>query len=262
MSKTAFAIAAHPDDIELMMAGTLILLGQARYELHVMNIANGSCGSLTENPYAIIERRTKEAREAAGVIGAHFHPPLTNDVEIFYEDKLLRRLAAIIREVNPSILLLQSPQDYMEDHENAARLGATAAFVRGMPNYQTEPSVDPAPGDVTVYHALPWGLRGPLGETVRANRYVDITTTLAQKRRALARHESQKEWLDETQGLNSYLDTMEQMARAVGEQSGRYTFAEGWRRRLHLGYCTEHADPLVDALGDRALVTNENSAQQ
>ena len=258
MPNVAFAIAAHPDDIELMMAGTLLLLGQARYELHVMNIANGSCGSLTENPYATIERRTKEAREAAGVLGAQFHPPLTNDVEIFYEDKLLRRLGAIIREVNPSILLLQSPQDYMEDHENAARLGATAAFVRGMPNYSTEPRVEPVSGEVTVYHALPWGLRGPLGETIHANRYVDISTTLAQKRRALARHESQKEWLDQTQGLNSYLDTMEQMARAVGEQSGRYIVAEGWRRRLHLGYCSEHADPLVDALGERAFATVES----
>ncbi|MEX2015180.1 MAG: PIG-L family deacetylase [Candidatus Hydrogenedentales bacterium] len=262
MPNVAFAIAAHPDDIELMMAGTLLLLGQAGYELHVMNIANGSCGTLAESPYAIIERRREEARDAAGVMGAHFHAPLTNDVEIFYEDKLLRRVAAIIREVRPTILLLQSPQDYMEDHENAARLGATAAFVRGMPNYRTDPLVDPAPADVTVYHALPWGLRGPLGETVRANRYVDISSTLARKREALACHRSQKEWLDATQGLDRYLDTMEAMARAVGEQSQRYAVAEGWRRRLNLGYCSEHADPLVDALGGRAFATDENSSRQ
>ena len=49
MTKRAFAIAAHPDDIEFTMAGTLILLGDAGYELHVMHIANGSCGS-TEIP--------------------------------------------------------------------------------------------------------------------------------------------------------------------------------------------------------------------
>ena len=45
MSPRAFAVAAHPDDIEFMMAGTLILLGRAGYELHYMTIANGSCGS-------------------------------------------------------------------------------------------------------------------------------------------------------------------------------------------------------------------------
>ena len=38
-------MAAHPDDIEFVMAGTLIRLGQAGYELHYMNIANGCCGS-------------------------------------------------------------------------------------------------------------------------------------------------------------------------------------------------------------------------
>ena len=43
--KHAFAVAAHPDDIEFVMAGTLILLRRAGYELHYMNIANGCCGS-------------------------------------------------------------------------------------------------------------------------------------------------------------------------------------------------------------------------
>jgi len=44
----AFAIGAHPDDIKFMMAGTLILLREAGWSLHYMNIANGSCGTTTE----------------------------------------------------------------------------------------------------------------------------------------------------------------------------------------------------------------------
>ena len=43
--KTALAIAAHPDDIELLMAGSLILLKQAGYEIHYLNLASGCCGS-------------------------------------------------------------------------------------------------------------------------------------------------------------------------------------------------------------------------
>jgi LmbE family N-acetylglucosaminyl deacetylase len=43
--KTALAIAAHPDDIEFMMAGTLILLKHAGYDIHYMNVATGSCGT-------------------------------------------------------------------------------------------------------------------------------------------------------------------------------------------------------------------------
>ena len=43
MAKVAFAIACHPDDIEFMMAGTLTRLKEdLGYEIHYMNIANGS----------------------------------------------------------------------------------------------------------------------------------------------------------------------------------------------------------------------------
>src|SRR6478736_4621779 len=47
--QTAFAVAAHPDDIEFYMAGTLLLLKQAGFEIHYMTLSNGSCGSLVHN---------------------------------------------------------------------------------------------------------------------------------------------------------------------------------------------------------------------
>jgi len=246
--KTALAIAAHPDDIELMMAGTLLLLGDAGYDLHVLNIANGSCGSLTQDAETLIARRNEEAQASAKVLGATFHPPMVNDLEIFYEDGLLRRVAAVVRSVGPDIVLAQSPQDYMEDHMNACRLAVTAAFTRGMPNYATDPEMRPVEKPVTVYHALPWGLQGPLGEAIDANLHIDIASTLERKRAALECHQSQKEWLDQTQGLDSYLDTMVDMARKVGERTGAFEYAEGWRKHLHLGFCTENADPLFDDL--------------
>lgn len=249
------AIAAHPDDIELMMAGTLLLLGEAGYELHVLNIANGSCGSLTEDAESLIKRRAAEAQKAAKTLGAAYYPPMVNDLEIFYEDELLRRVAAVVRTAAPDVLLVQSPQDYMEDHMNACRLAVTAAFTRGMPNYCTIPPVPPIDQPVTVYHALPWGLRGPLGENIEANLHVNIASTLDQKRAALACHQSQKEWLDQTQGIDSYLDTMVDMARQVGKKSGEFEYAEGWRRHLHLGFCDENADPLFDALSDFSIRT-------
>jgi LmbE family N-acetylglucosaminyl deacetylase len=248
--RVVLAIAAHPDDIELMMAGTLALLGRAGFALHMMNIANGSCGSKVDDAETTARRRFEEASAAAKVLNAVLHPPLTNDLEIFYEEGLLRRIAAVVREVDPSILLLHSPVDYMEDHTNACRLGVTAAFTRSMPNFVTEPRVPPVAGEITLYHSLPWGLRGPLGERSVAGHIVDIGETMPIKRRALACHVSQKEWLDQTQGLDSYLDTMADMAEQVGRESGRFKMAEGWRRHLHLGFCGPDADPLRDALGD------------
>ena len=142
MTLTVLAAAAHPDDIEMMMAGTLILLGQAGCELHYMNIANGSCGSATLGPEEIAAVRTGEARCAASKIGAYFHEPLVADIEILYEQTLVRKLCAIVREIKPVILLLPSPQDYMEDHQNASRLMVTAAFCRSMRNYSADPPSD------------------------------------------------------------------------------------------------------------------------
>ncbi len=254
MSKpVAFAVAAHPDDIELMMAGTLLLLGEAGYELHLMNVADGCCGSATESREATAARRKEEAREAARVLGAHWHPPIARDIEIFYEKSLIARMAAAVREVRPTVMLVQSPQDYMEDHINACRLSVTAAFTRGMPNVVSDPPLPPTDQEVTLYHALPWGLRGPLREQTLALQYVDVSTVLERKRDALACHRSQKEWLDRTQGLGSYLDTMTVMARQVGAASGWFEYAEGWRRHLHLGFCNEKTDPLRQALGDKTI---------
>lgn len=253
----ALAVAAHPDDIEFMMGGTLLLLGRAGYDLHYLNIANGSCGTAVHSKEDIIRIRTAEAQAAAALLGARFHPPFVDDIDIFYENDLLAKVAAVVRDVMPTIMLVPSPQDYMEDHVNAGRLAVTAAFCRGMRNFPTDPPMSPIGDDVTVYHALPYGLRDGLRRRVVPEYYVDISEVLAVKREALAQHRSQKEWLDESQGLDAYLVTMESLSAEVGGASGRFEYAEGWRRHSHLGFCQEDADPLAESLGERVLMNED-----
>ena len=251
---SALAIAAHPDDIEFGMAGTLLLLRQAGWEIHYLNLASGNCGSM-EHPAGVTRaRRRGEARRAARLLGAHFHPSLTDDLEIFYELKTLRRLAAVVRAVAPSIVLTHSPQDYMEDHANTCRLAVTAAFARGMPNFQTQPPRRAVAGDVAVYHAMPHGLRNGLRRRVVPGAFVNTTPVHAAKRAALAAHESQKAWLDASQGMDSYLKSMDEMSRTVGRMSRRFQHAEGWRRHLHLGLSAREIDPLREALGGNYLI--------
>ncbi len=252
--KRAFAVAAHPDDIEFVMAGTLMLLGDAGYEIHYMNIANGCCGSTEYSAQHTAEIREREAIAAADSIGAVFHPSLVNDLEIFYTHDTLTRLAAVMREVAPEILLVHAPSDYMEDHMNACRLAVTAAFARGMPNYRTEPPRPPVDQPVTIYHAQPHGNRDPLGEPVRPRLFVDVTNLMPRKTAMLACHHSQQQWLDTSQGLNSYLETMHDLMRDVGRMSGRFEYAEGFRRHTHIGLCAATDDPLAKALGNQAFV--------
>ena len=256
MSHVAFAVVAHPDDVEFMMAGTMVLLARAGYDLHTMTVANGSCGTDALSRDEIVALRTEEAREAARLLGATCHPPLVDDLQIYYTPELVAKLCAIVRDVRPEILLVPAAEDYMEDHTNVSRLMVTAAFCRGMRNFETDPPSEPVEGKVALYHAAPVGLTGPLREPMQADRYVDIGEVLSVKREALACHRSQKEWLDTSQGLDSYLRAMEEMSAEMGRMSGRFEYAEAWRRHLHVGFAREEFDPLTDALGERVAVTD------
>lgn len=250
----AIAIAAHPDDIEFVMAGTLLRLKDRGWEIHYLNLASGNCGSLEMDAQQARITRAKEAREAARILGAAYHPPICDDLEIVYSVELLRKVTAVVREVGPEIVLTHSPQDYMEDHMNAARLAVTAAFARGMPNFRVDPPTAPVQTEVTVYHALPHGLRDGLRRRVDAGCWVDTGPVHERKREALAAHRSQKDWLDKSQGMDSYLLTMDELSRAVGRQSGRFEHAEGWRRHSHLGFSAAEQDPLSRELGAACLV--------
>jgi N-acetylglucosamine malate deacetylase 1 len=246
----AMAIAAHPDDIEFLMAGTLLLLGRHGFALHYMTLSSGNCGSMVRSSAQTRAIRRRESKVAAKLLGARYHPSLTNDLEIFYDLSTLRRLAAVIREVAPDILLIPSPQDYMEDHTNTCRLAVTAAFARGMPNFVTRPKRHAVAKEVTLYHAMPHGLCDPLRHPIQPDLFVNTDSVHAQKRAALTAHASQKEWLDATQGMDSYLAVMDAMSIELGRRSARFKNAEGWRRHLHFGFAAEERDPLSDVLGN------------
>jgi LmbE family N-acetylglucosaminyl deacetylase len=251
---TVIAIAAHPDDIEFVMAGTLLLLGEAGWDLHYLNLSSGNLGSTTMTPARTARVRRAEAQAAAKVLGATWHAPFCNDLEIFYDARALRRLGAIIREVAPDVILTHAPQDYMEDHMNTSRLAVSAAFVRAMPGYRTTPVRRPATRPVTIYHASPHGLRDGLRRRIHAGAFVNTTRVHGRKMAALECHASQGGFLETTQGMSSYLKTMADLSREVGRQSGRFRRAEGWRRHLHWGFAPDDRDPLREALGRNYLI--------
>jgi LmbE family N-acetylglucosaminyl deacetylase len=259
--KSALAIFAHPDDIEFCAAGTLLQLGARGWILHYFNLCTGNCGSFEMDAQTTAQTRHAEAQKAAGILGAFFHPPIADDLELFYGPDTLRRVASVVRDARPRVVLTHSPRDYMEDHIHASRLAVSAAFVRGVPNFQTTPPRPACEQDVAVYHALPHGLRDPLRQRIRAGLYVNTTPVQDRKRDSLAAHQSQKNWLDRTQGMNSYLASMDELSRSVGTLSGQFEHAEGWRRHLHLGLSARDEDPLAAALGPDCVLDATYEAQ-
>jgi len=249
----ALAIAAHPDDIEFVMAGTLLQLRAAGWEIHYCNLSNGDLGSTVMTMERTAAVRRKEAQAAARLLGAKWHPPFSADMAIFYDENHLRRLCAVVRAVKPSIILTHALEDYMEDHMTTARLAVSATFARGIPNYRSRPVRPPSLLPCTLYHAMPHGLRSPMRVPVQPECFVDTTRVHVLKREALACHASQLEWLDRTQGMDSYVETMEEFSRKLGKHSRKFQHAEGWSRHLHLGFGGAEDDPLRDALGAKRL---------
>ena len=254
--KTVLAVGAHPDDVEFMSAGTLALLADAGYEPHILTIGNGSCGTAEHTAEDIIRIRGGESEAAAELMHGVYHHGLANDIEIYYEDGLLRKAAAVVREVKPEIVLAPSPNDYMEDHTNSCRLIVSACFCRGMRNFISDPALDPYGDDVFVYHANPYGNRDGMRNRVVPELFVDVSDKIGLKGEMLRCHESQKRWLDVSQGMDSYITTMEGICKDVAEMSGRadVQYAEGFRRHLHLGMSANDQDRLRDVLGSRVTV--------
>lgn len=246
----ALAMGAHPDDIEFMMAGTLLLLRKAGVEIHLCNLANGCYGSEVYSKEEAARVRTKEAEAAARIAGAVFHAPLFDDTAVFYDAPSLAKVTAIVREVDPDIVLTLSRYDYMEDHEYASRLTSSAVFNRCLPSYVTVPPRPSTKKPVAVYHSLPHSLMDMQRNPVVPEFIVDIGDVMSLKREMLAQHASQKEWLDATQGMDSYLESMADAARTVGTRFGGCAYAEGWRRHNHMGYCSPDFAPLQTLLAD------------
>lgn len=252
--KSVLAVAAHPDDIEFMMTGTLLLLQERGWEVHYMNLGSGSGGSAVKSPAAMERIRQTEAKAACKLAGFHWHRPITRDLTIAYGPKQLAQVVAAVRTAKPSIVLTQSLQDYMEDHQNTARLASTAAFCKGSTNAPCKPARPLFSGSTIVYHALPHGFRDAMGKRVHAGLWVDVAPTMDMKEKMLACHASQRQWLEDTQGMDSYTQSMIDQCAAMGKLSGKFSFAEGWRRHNPLGYSADlSADPLREALGRSVL---------
>ena len=73
--RAAIAIAAHPDDIEFTMAGTLLRLREAGWQIHCLNVSSGDCGSLVHSPAALRRIRAVTAEQVRDLAAELFARP-------------------------------------------------------------------------------------------------------------------------------------------------------------------------------------------
>jgi N-acetylglucosamine malate deacetylase 1 len=242
---SALAIFAHPDDIEFVAAGTLWRLKELGWDIHYCNLANGCCGSATTDRLQTAAIRRAESERSAQLLEATYYPPICDDLDIFYNAPNLAKVAAMVRQAKPSVVLTHAAEDYMEDHMQTCRLAVSAAFAKGIPNFVSEPDCPSFEGDVALYHAQPHGNRSPLGDLVAPQFAIAIDSVVDRKLAMLECHRSQQHWLSSTQKMNSYVQTMLEQGEEVASLAKLdCRYAEGWHKHLHLGLGAKDFDPL------------------
>jgi LmbE family N-acetylglucosaminyl deacetylase len=243
------AIGAHPDDVEFMCSGTLKLLKDAGFEIHIGVLANGDCGSMIESREEITKIRRKEAEDAAALLGARFHPMGELDLRIEFDEQTRMKVTEYIRAVAPLIVFTHPHEDYMNDHEYTSKLVRHACFAAPIPNYYTG-AVFPHSRNAEIPHLYYWGPlvgRNIYGDFVNQKIYVNIDTTVEFKKKMLACHRSQRDWLMERHKMDQYIETMRETAVEYGKWCG-FNHAEGFRQ--HLGNAYPQDNVLKDILGD------------
>lgn len=249
---TVLAVMAHPDDIELTCAGTLILLRQAGWKVHLATMTAGDLGSMKHSRAAIAKIRKKEAAASAKLLGADYTCLGFDDLTVQYGPESKRAVTGLLRAVRPDLLILHSPDCYMADHTESARIAREAAFASTIPNWKATFKGKPMKACSTmpaVLYADAIDNVDALGRRLPARYVVDITGVIGQKEKMLAAHDSQRSWLREQHGEDEYLLWMRRMgadrARDLNDPAVRV--AEGFVP--HLGHGFPRHDHLTESLG-------------
>ena len=122
------AIAAHRDDVEITIGGTLIKMSDQGYRVGVLDLTQGEMGS-----YGTPQSRKKEAAQAADILGLTMRENLQLPdarIENSYANKM--KLVKILRQYKPEILILPYWKGRHPDHYTTPKLVYEAAFLSGL----------------------------------------------------------------------------------------------------------------------------------
>jgi bacillithiol biosynthesis deacetylase BshB1 len=173
------AIAAHPDDIELICGGTLIRAHMLGRSTGIIDLAAGEMASR-----GTPELRAEEAAKAASVMGVAVRENLGfPDGGIQNTPETRAKLAVAIRQLKPRIVITHSQHGRHPDHPIVAQLVRDACFVAGLK--KVEPKVAPH-RPLKVIHALSFR-----EDNQKPTFVVDVSEAFEKKLEAIACYKSQ-----------------------------------------------------------------------
>jgi bacillithiol biosynthesis deacetylase BshB1 len=225
------AIAAHRDDVEQTCGGTLLKMAQHGHRTGILDLTQGEMGTR-----GTAEDRAREAADAAKILRVSWRQALDipdGRVENTWENRL--KVAQVIREQRPRVVILPYWKGRHPDHYTASTLGYEACFLAGLSKLDVSVAraASPAKQDAGAANLPPHRpfkiIYATVYYDVRPTFVVDITELFETRFQALMAYKSQ--FSDQEAGKDLFPEQaeirsrIEAMARFYGLLGG-VTYAE------------------------------------
>ncbi len=217
-------MVAHPDDASLYCGGTLAKHAARGDDVTIVHLTRGEYGGTQDSPDRIAERRGREARRAAEILGANAEFLDFQDGRVVDSPDNRRDLVESIRRHTPTLVLTHTSGDPHPDHRATAQLATNAYHMASLPALETDhPPHDPR----NVFYAG----SPTAGYDFEPELLVRVDDHQSTREEALKQHESQIEFLEQHGGLDasvgSLLEEVRAEARVLGKRAG-CRYAEGF----------------------------------
>jgi LmbE family N-acetylglucosaminyl deacetylase len=205
------AVVAHPDDAELLCAGTLARAKAEGAEIGICVLCDGSKGQARKAIKDLAAVRRREMKAAAKLLGATLFLGGFPDGELV-DGKLQRgKLIDIYRKFRPTLVLAHSQSDYHADHRAAGTLAEVVSWFCASGGHRKQTKALAAPPEL-------WWMDTISMHGFTPGFYVDVSRSYDMKVRMLACHQSQLA-RGEDGDFSPLTELMETQARARGMQA-------------------------------------------
>ncbi len=223
MKLDILAFGAHPDDVELSCAGTLLKEIATGKKVGIIDLTHGELG--TRGSAKI---RDEEAAKAAEILGVTIRENLGFADGFFMNDKKHQlEIIKVLRKYQPEVVLCNAIDDRHIDHPKGSKLVSDACFLSGLVKVETQLGGKQQNKwrPKQVYHYMQW-------KNIEPDFVVDITGFMDVKKEAVLAYSSQfynpnSKELESPITSKNFLESIEYRAKDLGRMVG-VDFAEGF----------------------------------
>jgi N-acetylglucosamine malate deacetylase 1 len=206
------AVVAHPDDAELLCAGTLARADADGAAIAICAMCQGDKGQPSKTVKNLGAVRRREMKAAACLIGATSYAGNFSDGTLVDTPTARTKLIEIYRRFRPTLVLAHSPIDYHADHRAASLLAEAATWFCASRGHKTRTS--PMETSPSLWWMDTVSMTG-----FEPGFFVDVSDFAELKEQMLLCHKSQLSREDD-QDFTPLMDLLRSQQQTRGGQAG------------------------------------------